>query len=160
MKIIIEEFTEKDQEDLKEIFEEVWSQSYEYPEEWREKRKLTREEIIEEMRSGYHFFGVRNDKGKIMGVYKLIVTDEGCFGEHQSILPEYTKKGIASAMYEQFIDYAKSHKCKKNYVYILKTHRACVHLVEKYGFRKVGEEFEQAEGMWVQKYERLCDECG
>lgn len=158
--VAIEEFTEKDAEQLEEVFKRTWSVSYEYPEEWRKKRQLTKEEIIEEMRSGYHFFGARTQQGKIVGVYKLMVTEEGCFGEHQSILPEYTGKGIASAMYEQFITYAKAHNCKKNYVNILETHKGCVRLVEKYGFSKVGEPFEQAKDMVVQRYERWCNECG
>jgi len=157
VKVTIEEFTEKDAEDLEEVFHKVWSVSYEYPEEWRKNRQPKKEEIIKEMHAGYHFFGARNEQGTIIGVYKLMITEEGCFGEHQSILPEYTGKGVASAMYEQFIEYAETHGCKKNYVNILKTHEACIHLVEKYRFCKVGEEFEQAKGMTVQKYERVVE---
>ena len=157
MKVTIEEFTEKDAEDLEEVFHKVWSVSYEYPEEWRKNRQPKKEDIIREMHVGYHFFGARNGQGTIIGVYKLVITEEGCFGEHQSILPEYTGKGVASAMYEQFIEYAETHGCKKNYVNILKTHKACIHLVEKYRFCKVGEEFEQAKGMTVQKYERVVE---
>ena len=158
MKIHIKEFTENDAGELEDLFKKVWPESREYPEEWRKKRQLTREEITTEMHSGFHYFGARNEKGEITGVYKLKVTEEGCFGEHQSILPECTGDGIASAMYEQFINYATTHKCIKNYVYILETHFACIHLVEKYGFYPVGDTFEQAEGMWVQKYERRCHE--
>ena len=156
MEIVIEEFTEKDAEELENVFKKVWLKAYEYPSEWRKKRQVKKEEIVKEMRSGYHFFGSRNEKGKIVGVYKLLVTDKGCFGEQQSILPEYTGKGVASAMYEQFIEYAQAHNCKKNYVNILVTHKACIRLVEKYGFLKVGDVFEQAEGMRVQRYERCC----
>lgn len=157
--VTIEEFTEKDAEELEGVFKKAWSQSYEYPEEWRKKRQIKKEKIISEMHSGYHFFGARNLQGIITGVYKLVVTDEGCFGEHQSILPEYTGQGIASAMYEQFIAYAEAHKCKKNYVNILLMHKASVYLVEKFGFSKVGEPFEQAKGMKVQQYERWCSGC-
>jgi len=156
--IAIEEFTEKDAPELEKVFKIVWSQAYEYPKEWRKNRQPKKKEIIKEMKSGYHFFGSRNEEEKITGVYKLLVTDEGCFGEHQSILPEYAGKKIASAMYEQFIEYAKVQGCKKNYVNILEHHKACRWLVEKYGFCKVGDPFEQAEGMKVQKYERWCDE--
>lgn len=155
--VTIEEFTEKDAEELEKVFKKAWSVAYEYPEEWRKKRQLKKEEITKEMRNEYHYFGARNKQGNIIGVYKLIVTDEGCFGEHQSILPEYTGKGVASAMYGQFIEYARSHGCEKNYVNILKTHKACVYLVEKYGFCEVGEEFEQAKEMTVQRYERVVE---
>ncbi len=153
MDVTIEEFTEKDGEELETLFKIVWSKAYEYPTNWRKKRQITKEQIKKEMCSGYHFFGARNTDGTIIGVYKLKVTEEGCFGEHQSILPEYTGKKIASAMYEQFIQYASTHNCKKNYVYVLESHDACKHLVEKYGFVKV-ETFEQAPGMKVYKYER------
>lgn len=150
--IVVEEFTEEDAQRIEHVLNRVWSQSFEYPSTWREKRQLKKEEIVQEMRNGYHFFGVR-DEGKVVGVYKLILTEEGCFGEHQSILPEYTDRGIASAMYDQFIAYAEAHHCIP-YVNILVTHKACKRLVEKHGFSKVGEEFEQAEGMKVQKYAR------
>jgi len=170
--IEIEEFTESDAEDLEKVFKITWSRSYEYPLEWRIKRQIKKKKIIEEMRSGYHFFGARENHGdseiddhrdntsmgKIMGVYKLKITDEGCFGEHQSILPEYAHKGLASAMYEQFIQYAKTHGCTKNYVNVLEHHTACIHLVKKFGFCKEGPVFEQTEGMRVQRYVRWCSE--
>jgi RimJ/RimL family protein N-acetyltransferase len=158
VKTTIEEFTENDAEALEELFQKVWSVSYEYPAEWRKRRQLTKEEIKEEMRFGYHFFGTKDREGRILGVYKLIVTEEGCFGEHQSILPEFAGKGIASCMYEQFITYAKTHGCQKNYVNILESHKACRHLVEKYGFRRTGDSFEQAKGMEVFRYERWYNE--
>ena len=153
--ITVEEFTEEDAEELEEVFKKSWAAAYEYPAEWRKKRQITKEKIIQEMNSGYHFFGVRTKKGKIIGVYKLKITEEGCFGEHQSILPEYTGEGIASAMYEQFIEYAQTHNCTRNYVNILITHKACIRLVEKYGFSKTGDIFEQAKDMKVQQYERV-----
>lgn len=153
MDVTIEEFTEEDAEELEELFKIVWSKAYEYPAHWRKKRQMPKEQIIKEIHSGYHFFGVRNTDDTIIGVYKLKLTKEGCFGEHQSILPDYTGKNIASAMYEQFIQYAQEHNCTKNYVYVLVSHDACRHLVEKYGFVKV-DTFEQAPGMKVYKYER------
>ncbi|MBU7031240.1 MAG: GNAT family N-acetyltransferase [Theionarchaea archaeon] len=152
------ELTENDAEDLEDVFEKTWSISCEYPPGWRRERQLSREEIVEEMRCGYHFFGAKDSNGKIMGVYKLSITDEGCFGEQQSILPEYSGRGLASAMYEQFIRYAQDHGYEKNYVNVLEHHTACIHLVEKYGFEKEGIIFEQAEGMRVQRYVRWCTE--
>lgn len=154
----IEEFTEKDAGELEKLFKKVWSHSSDYPPDWRRRRQLKKRKIVEEMRAGYHYFGARNEKREIVGVYKLIMTEEGCFGEHQSILPECTDRGIASAMYDHFIAYAKMHHCKKNYVNILDSHEVCRHLMEKYGFCKVGDIFEQAEGMKVQRYERWLDE--
>ncbi|MBU6999135.1 MAG: GNAT family N-acetyltransferase [Theionarchaea archaeon] len=153
----IEEFKEEDAEELERLFKNVWSRAYEYPEKWREKRKITSQEIIREMHSGVRFFGARDQK-KIVGCYKLQITEEGCFGEHQSILPEYTGQGIASAMYEQFLQFARDHCCKKNYVNVLLNQKESLHLVEKYGFSRVGPVFEQAPGMNVQKYERGCHE--
>lgn len=160
VQMIVEEFSEKDAEELEKVFKRVWPYALEYPPAWREKRQLRKGEIVKEMRTGYHFFGSKNEKGEVIGVYKLLITEEGCFGEHQSILPEYAGIGVASAMYEQFIEYARMHGCRKNYVNILVTHEACIRLVEKYRFSKVGEVFEQAKGMKVQRYERLCHESG
>jgi RimJ/RimL family protein N-acetyltransferase len=156
--ITIEKFTEDDAEELQKVFTKTWSISYEYPPEWRKTRQLSKKEIIQEMESGYQFFGARDIYGKIMGVYKLRITEDGCFGEHQSILPEYAHEGVASAMYEQFIQYAESHGCTKLYVNVLEQHAACVHLVKKFGFQKEGPIFEQIKGMPVQRYVRWCTE--
>jgi RimJ/RimL family protein N-acetyltransferase len=156
--ITIEQFTEDDAAELQEVFAKTWSVSYEYPPEWRKTRQLSEKDIIEEMKSGYHFFGARDTDGKIMGVYKLHITEEGCFGEHQSILPGYAHEGVASAMYEQFIQYAKRHGYVKIYVNVLEQHAACEHLVEKFGFHKEGSVFEQARGMRVQRYVKWCSE--
>ncbi|MBU7015159.1 MAG: GNAT family N-acetyltransferase [Theionarchaea archaeon] len=153
----IEEFTEEDAEELEDLFTKVWSCAHEYPEAWRERRKISSQKVKQEMQSGFRFFGAR-DRGKIVGCYKLLITEEGCFGEHQSILPDYVGQGIASAMYSQFIQFAHDQHCRKNYVNILTSHRGCLRLVEKYGFSKKGPVFEQAPGMTVQKYERWCHE--
>jgi len=66
---------------------------------------MSEEEIKKEMGSGYFFFGVRID-GKLVGVYKASIAERGCFGEQQAVLPEYRAQSVASAMYEQFFEFA------------------------------------------------------
>lgn len=149
----VEEFTEKDAEELSELMKKVWPKALEYPKEWRKKRTLTREQIVEEMRKGYHYFGIRLD-GKIVGFYKLSIIGDECFGEHQTIHPTYRGQGLASAMYEQLLQYAKQKGCKKVFVNVLTTQTASIKCVNKFGFKKKGEPYEQAKGMLVQMYEK------
>jgi L-amino acid N-acyltransferase YncA len=149
----VEEFTEKDAGELSELMKEVWPKALEYPEEWRKKRTLSREQVVEEMKKGYHYFGVRLD-GKIVGFYKLSIVGDACFGEHQTIHPTYRGRGLASAMYEQLIQYAKQKGCKRVFVNILTSQIASIKCVNKFGFKKKGEPYEQAKGMLVQMYEK------
>jgi hypothetical protein len=150
----VKELSKQDAAEIEALFEKVWSSAYEYPEEWRKQRMLTREEILEEMRNGYHYFGIKL-QGKLVGLYKALVTDYGLFGEHQSVDPDYRGLGLATAMYRQFINYARKQGLKRVYVNILASQIASKKIVEKMGFRKKGEEFEQAKGMKVQTYEKL-----
>lgn len=80
--------------DISAIYKEVWPKAYEYPEEWREMRAMSEEEVKKEMDSSHFFFGVRIN-GKLVGVYKASVTERGCFGEQQAVLPEYSDQGVA-----------------------------------------------------------------
>lgn len=153
---IIEEFGEEDCQELERLFEIVWLSAVEYPKHWRKKRMLTADQIVEEMRKGIRFFGVREGV-RIVGVYKARVTKEECFGEHQSILPSYRGSGIASLMYDQFKSLAKEMGCRRNAVNVLVGHKPTLRLVEKHGFHKVGKPFEQSPGMLVQRYERPVD---
>ena len=146
----------EDAKDISALYKEVWLKAYEYPKEWREKRAMSEEEIKKEMDSGYFFFGVRID-GKLVGVYKASITERGCFGEQQAVLPEYRDQGVASAMYEQFFEFAKANKCKVNYVNILAGNEPCERAMKKYNFYKTGKPWEQSKGMWVQTYERKVD---
>jgi len=139
--------------DISALYNEVWPKAYEYPKEWREKRAMSEEEIKKEMNSGYFFFGVRIN-GKLVGVYKASITERGCFGEQQAVLPEYSDQGVASAMYEQFFEFAKANKCKVNYVNILAGNEPCERAMKKFNFYKTGEPWEQSKGMLVQTYER------
>ncbi|MHC1566560.1 MAG: GNAT family N-acetyltransferase [Candidatus Syntropharchaeia archaeon] len=145
--------SKEDSKDIEDLLKKVWSKAYEYPEGWRKYRMISAEEIEKEMDSGYYYFGVRIE-GKLVGIYKASITERGCFGENQAILPEYWNSGIASAMYHQFFDFAKKNGCKVNYVNILVGQKSGERLMKKFGFYKVGEPYEQYRGMLVQMYER------
>ncbi len=139
------------------LYKKVWPEAYEYPEEWREKRVMSEAELKKEMDSGYFFFGVHID-GQLAGVYKASITERGAFGEQQAVLPEYRDMSVASAMYEQFYEFAKANKCKVNYVNILAGNEPCERAMNKFNFYKIGEPWEQSKGMLVQTYERKVEE--
>ena len=153
------ELGKKDAKDISALYKKVWLKAYEYPKEWREKRAMSEEEVQKEMDAGYFFFGVRI-AGKLVGVYKASVTERGtdrvrvCFGEQQAVLPEYSAQGVASAMYEQFYEFARANKCKVNCVNILEGSEPCERAMKKFNFYKTGEPWEQSKGMLVQTYER------
>lgn len=148
------EFTEEDADEISELFRQVWPLAVEYPESWRKKRMYTADQIIAEMRSGYHYFGSRL-QGRIVGLYKAIITEDGLYGEHQTVRPECRTTGLASAMYIQFAEYGRAHGCKRNYCNILVGQEVGERLMKKYGFHPWGEPYQQDEGMLVQKYERM-----
>jgi GNAT superfamily N-acetyltransferase len=106
------------------VYREVWLHAYEYPKEWREKRAMSEAEVMNEMNSGYFFFGVHIN-GKLAGVYKASLTERGCYGEQQAVLPEYREQGVAYAMYEQFLEFGKANHCTVNYVNILIGNEPC-----------------------------------
>jgi len=139
--------------DISALYKEVWPKAYGYPEEWREKRAMSEDEVKKEMDSGYFFFGVRIN-GKLVGVYKASITERGCFGEQQAVLLKYSDQGVASAMYTQFFEFAKANKCEVNYVNILAGNEPCERAMKKFNFYKTGEPWEQSKGMLVQTYER------
>ena len=150
------EFTEEDAEEISELFRQVWPLATEYPERWRKKRMYSPEQVIVDMGAGYHYFGSRL-QGRIVGLYKAIITEDGLYGEHQTVRPECRATGLASAMYIQFAEYGREHGCKRNYCNILVGQEIGERLMKKYGFRPWGEPYEQDEGMLVQKYERILD---
>jgi len=151
--IRIVEFTEEDAEEISELLRQVWPLATDYPEHWRKKRMYTPEQIIQDMRSGYHYFGSRL-QGKIVGLYKAIITEKGLYGEHQTVRPECRSSGLASAMYIQFAEYGREHKCTRNYCNVLVGQEIGERLMKKFGFTAWGDPYEQAEGMLVQMYER------
>ncbi|TFG29943.1 GNAT family N-acetyltransferase [Candidatus Thorarchaeota archaeon] len=151
------EFTEDDAEEISELFKQVWPLASEYPQHWRKKRMYSPEQVIADIHSGYHYFGSRL-QGRIVGLYKAIITEDGLYGEHQTVRPECRATGLASAMYIQFTEYARAHGCKRTYCNILVGQGIGEKLMKKYGYRPWGEPYEQDEGMLVQKYERILDE--
>jgi GNAT superfamily N-acetyltransferase len=144
----------KDVNDIALLFKKVWLENaQEYPLQWRKLRALNSEEILKEMQEGYQYFGIHVN-GKLVGVYKTLITVHGLFGEHQSVDPAYRRLGLATAMYQHFISYAKKCGCKKVFVNILANHVPSKKIVEKMKFQKRGPPFEQAKGMLVQLYEK------
>ncbi len=149
----VRELSHKDIPEIEALLKKVWSTAYEYPEEWRHRRVLAKEQISTEMHEGYHYFGIRIGN-KLAALYKALVTDIGLFGEHQSVDPYYRGVGLATAMYHQFIRYAKENNCKKVYVNTLINQAATIKILTKMGFQKKGKQYEQAKGMKVQIYEK------
>jgi GNAT superfamily N-acetyltransferase len=148
---------ESEAEAISAVYKAVWLTAYNYPQEWREKRAMTADAVRSEMKAGYYFFGVYAT-GTLVGVYKASITERGCYGEQQAVLPEYQNQGVAYAMYEQFLEFAKANHCKVNYVNILSGNEPCERAMQRYHFCKTGEPWEQAKGMWVQTYERKVEE--
>jgi len=148
------EFGEDDADEISELFRQVWPLAKEYPEHWRKIRMYTADQIIQDMRDGFHYFGSRL-QGSIVGVYKAKITDQGLFGEHQTVRPECRTSGLASAMYIQFAEYGRKHDCVRNYCNILVGQEVGERLMKKFGFVPWGEPYEQDEGMMVQMYERI-----
>lgn len=152
--IKIIEFRDDDAKELSQVMKQVWPLATEYPEEWRKKRMYSVEQIIEDMKSGYHYFGARLE-GKIVGFYKAIITETGLFGEHQTVKAMCRGTGLASAMYIQFAEYGREHNCRRNYCNILVGQEVGERLMKRFNFVPCGEPYEQHEGMLVQEYERL-----
>lgn len=153
-KIKVELLSINDAAEIEALFKEVWPTAMEYPEEWRRKRTLSREEIVREMKGGYYYFGIRMD-GRIVGLYKASIRGDSVLGEHQTVHPSYQGQGLAITMYGQIINFAKEKKCKKVYVNILRDQIASVKCVDKFRFHKKGKPYEQAKGMLVQMYEKI-----
>ena len=76
--IRIVEFNENDAPEISALLKQTWIFATEYPEAWRKKRMYTPIQIIEDMKSGYHYFGARLG-GEIVGFYKAIITEKGLF---------------------------------------------------------------------------------
>ena len=146
------ELSKEDAADLEALMKFVWPKVHGYPDKWRRKRMLSREEIEEEMGGGFHYFGIRID-GKLAGFYKFSVTKQGLYGEHQTIDPNYGGRGMASKMYDQFIEESR-RRGVPIYVNILLHDEVGLKLVTRHGFHKKGQEYQQSEGMWVQIWER------
>lgn len=151
--IRIVEFTQHDAPEIADLLVVVWPNAAEYPSLWRRKRCLSTEQIIEEMRTGYHYFGARL-QGRVAGLYKAHLTADGLLGEHQTVHPDFRHRGLVRAMYEQFIACAQTMGAAANLCNILVSQESMCRLVESYGFRSKDSPYEQAPGMLVQLYRR------
>ena len=151
---IVRELSICDSKEIEKLMKLVWLRAADYPKEWRRRRTLTGEQIEKEINRGYHYFGIKID-GELAGFYKLSKVEDGCFGEHQTIHPDYNGQGLALAMYDQFIKFAREKDYKRIFVNILTSQIPSVKCVKKYGFHKKGGEYEQTKGMGVQMYEKL-----
>ncbi|TDA32481.1 MAG: hypothetical protein DSO04_02160 [Hadesarchaea archaeon] len=151
--IKVERLQPSDAPEIERLFREVWPRATEYPEEWRRKRAIPREKILEEMEKGVYYFGIRKE-GKLVGVYKAVPRGEEVLGEHQAVAPEWRGRGLAVAMYRQLLEFAREKGFKRVVVNILPDQAASRRCVDQLGFRKRGEPWEQCRGMWVQTYEK------
>lgn len=152
-KIEVELLSPEDAPEIEALFKEVWPSAVEYSEEWRKKRTLNSEEIVKEMEKMYYYFGVKAG-GRMVGVYKASIRGDSVLGEHQSVHPTYRGRGLAIAMYQQLIEFARQKGCKRIRVNILLNQAASKKCVDELGFHKKGSPYEQAKGMMVQMYEK------
>jgi len=152
----VERLFEKDATKVENLLKEVWSNATEYPEKWRKARAVGRNQIIGEMNTGFHYFGIRLNE-KIVGFYKARITKNTYLGEHQSVHPAYRGRGLAKAMYNHFIQFAKETGYRKIRVNILPSQIASVKLMKKFGFKKMVD-YEQIPGMLVTLYEKKIEE--
>jgi len=150
---VVERLSVKDASEIEFLFRLVWPFAEGYPLEWRRKRCLSSGEIVKEMLEGYYYFGIRLE-GRLVAVYKAKIKRNICFGEHLSIHPDYRGRGLAKAMYEHILRFARESGCVSVRVNILPTQMASVKIVKRYGFRKI-REYEQIPGMLVHLYEKI-----
>lgn len=149
----VKRLSKADVTEIEWLLKEVWPKAHEYPKEWRNARMMNKNDIFKEMKSGIQYFGIKV-KGKVIGCYKATIVEDGIVGEHQSVHPQYRKRGMAEAMYKQLMRLAKEIGCKKILVNVLPNQPASKRIVKKYGFIKT-REYEQIPGMLVQLYELI-----
>ncbi|UCE15733.1 MAG: GNAT family N-acetyltransferase [Candidatus Bathyarchaeota archaeon] len=150
--LTVKRLFENDAAEVEELLREVWPKAAEYPEKWRSARIIGQRQIMNEMKTGFHYFGVRLNR-KIVGFYKARVLKDAYIGEHQSVHPAYRGRGLARAMYKHFIQFARETEYRRICVNVLPSQVASVKLMEKFGFKKV-KEYEQIPGMLVHLYEK------
>jgi hypothetical protein len=151
--IHIVEFTEDDAPEIADLLILVWPHATEYPPPWRRKRCLSTEQIVQEMRAGYHYFGARL-QGRVAGLYKAHLTPDGLLGEHQTVHADFRHRGLVRAMYDQFIAYGRAIGAAANLCNILVSQESMCRLIKSFGFQPKGSPYEQAPGMLVQLYRR------
>jgi GNAT superfamily N-acetyltransferase len=148
----VEKLSEDDATHVERLFKEVWPEAREYPKKWREMRVIDREQIINEMNNGFHYFGIRVN-GRIVGLYKALRVGDTLIGENQAVHPAHRRRGLAKAMYKHFIQFAKEVGCRRIRVNILPSQVASEKLVKQFGFKKIME-YEQIPEMLVHLYEK------
>lgn len=148
----VERLSEDDATGIEWLFEVVWPEAKEYPQKWREMRVIDRRQIRNEIRNGFLYFGVTIN-GRVVGLYKALRVGGMLIGENQAVHPAHRKRGLAKAMYEHFIYFAKNSGCRKILVNILPSQVASEKLVKHFGFKKI-KEYEQIPGMLVHLYEK------
>lgn len=148
----VEKLSEDDAAYIESLFETVWPEAKEYPEKWRKMRVIDRFQIRNEIINGFQYFGVTLN-GRVVGLYKALRVGDTLIGENQAVHPAHRKRGLAKAMYEHFIHFAKNAGYKKILVNILPSQVASQKLVKQFGFKKI-KEYEQIPGMLVHLYEK------
>ena len=147
----VEKLSEADATEIERLLREVWPKADEYPRAWRNARMIGRKEIVKEMKTGLYYFGTKTND-RVIGVYKASIIGDSVVGEHQSVHPEYRRRGMAEAMYDQFIIFAKQIGCKNVLVNVLPSQLASTRIVKRHGFVKI-REYEQIPGMLVHLYQ-------
>ncbi len=147
----VERLSQVDATEIEWLLKEVWPNADEYPRAWRNARIIGREDILKEMESGLLYFGIKSND-RIVGFYKASLIADFVVGEHQSVHPDYRRRGMAEAMYEQFLRFAKQIGCKRVLVNVLPSQLASTKIVKKRGFVKI-REYEQIPGMLVHLYQ-------
>ena len=147
----VEELSEVDATEIEWLLKEVWPDANEYPRAWRNARMISWKEIVKEMKSGLYYFGIKADD-RVVGFYKASIIGDSVVGEHQSVHPDYRRRGMAEAMYEQFLIFARQIGCKKVLVNVLPSQLASTKIVKRHGFVKI-REYEQIPGMLVHLYQ-------
>jgi len=153
---VVELLEEEDAEEIEDLLKSVWPYAEDYPDEWRKRRALSADEVREEMRSGYFYFGIR-EEGRVVALYKAKIYDDICLGEHLSVHPDFRRRGLSRTLYAHIITFAKEMGCRRVHVNILPHQEASVRLVTRYGFKKI-KEYEQIPGMLVHLYEKIVAE--
>lgn len=150
-RLLVERLSENDATEVEWLLKEVWPKAWEYPKKWREERVIGNKQIVDEMKNGFYYFGIRANE-RIVGMYKASLNRDVVVGEHQSVHPSYRRLGLAKAMYNQFIEFAKDIGCLKVRVNILPSQTSSIRIVEKRGFSRI-RVYEQVPKMMVYLYE-------
>jgi predicted GNAT family N-acyltransferase len=87
-----------------------------------------------------HFLGLVENVPS--GTVRWRVTDKGCKLERCAVLPSARRLGVGSALMTAALEDIEKHQGKGQYLY-LHSQLGAMPLYEKFGFVKVGEQFEE-----------------